>query len=202
MITIINYELGNIRSIINSYDYLKISTKVTSDKNVIKNANKIILPGVGSFKKAMSNIKKLGLEEIINELVLVKKIPVLGICLGMQLLTESSDEDGFTQGFGYIDGKISKFKSNLKLNIPHIGFNSVDVNKNNILFKNIENNSDFYFVHSYKLKYENKNFETGLTDYGEKFISTFQKNNIFGVQFHPEKSQSNGLKLLQNFANL
>ena len=202
MITVIDYKLGNIKSVLNAFKYLGITTQVTSDKNVIKNVTKIILPGVGSFKKAMNNIQKLGLEEIINELVLVKKIPVLGICLGMQLLTESSDEDGFTQGFGYIDGKISKFKSDLKLNIPHIGFNSVDVNKNNILFKNIENNSDFYFVHSYKLKYEPKNFETGLTDYGEKFISTFQKNNIFGVQFHPEKSQSNGLKLLQNFANL
>lgn len=202
MITIIDYELGNIKSVINAFDYLGFSTKVTNDKTIIKNSTKIILPGVGSFKKAMENIQRLGLEEIINELVLAKKIPVLGICLGMQLLTESSDEDGFTKGFGYIEGKISRFKDNLKLNIPHIGFNSVNVNQDNILFKNIENNSDFYFVHSYKLEYEQKNYETGLTNYGEKFISTFQKENIFGVQFHPEKSQSNGLKLLKNFANL
>lgn len=202
MLTIIDYNLGNIKSVINAFNYLGVSTKITNDKKIIKNSSKILLPGVGSFKKAMENIKKLELEEIINELVLIKKIPVLGICLGMQLLTQSSEEDGFTKGFEFIDGKISRFKSDLKLSIPHIGFNSVDNNEDNILFKNIENNSDFYFVHSYKLEYEQKKYNTGLTDYGERFISTFQKDNIFGVQFHPEKSQSNGLKLLKNFANL
>lgn len=203
MITIINYKMGNLQSVQNAFDYLGFKSEIVNKPEQILNASKILLPGVGSFNQAMKNIHEMDLFEPICEMALNKKIPVLGICLGMQLLTKSSDENGFNQGFGFIDGEVSKFKLNKNYRVPHVGFNSVKINAANAtLFKDIDDNSDFYFVHSYRLNNSTKNFVSGITEYGEKFIAAFEQNNIFGAQFHPEKSQSNGLKMLVNFAQL
>ena len=203
MITIINYDAGNLRSVINAFDYLGIATEVTNDKKKILDAKKILLPGVGSFRRAIENIKSLDIFDSICEATLVKKTPILGICLGMQLLAKSSDEDKYSEGFGFIDGEIKKFNLSNQFQIPHVGFNSVQLNsKNSQLFSGIEDNSDFYFVHSFRLENSASSFVSGTTEYGEKFTAAFEQNNIFGAQFHPEKSQSNGLKMLHNFSKI
>lgn len=203
MITVINYKMGNLQSVRNALDYLGIASEIVSEPDKITKASKIILPGVGSFNQAMKNIRAMALYDPIYEMALNKKIPILGICLGMQLLTKSSDEDGYSDGFGFIDGVITKFNLDKKYSVPHVGFNSISFNKNNsTLFHGLEDFADFYFVHSYRMDYSEKPFVAGITEYGEKFTSAFEQENIFGAQFHPEKSQSNGLKFLNNFAKL
>ena len=203
MITIINYKMGNLRSVHNALDYLGYKNEVVNEPEKILTADKLLLPGVGSFRQAMQNIKEMDLYEPICEMVLGKKIPILGICLGMQLLAKSSDEDGFTEGFGFIDDEVVKFNIDKSYRVPHVGFNSVTFNKNNAtLFENLEDNTDFYFVHSYRMGAIDKPFVSGVCEYGEKFTAVFEQDNVFGTQFHPEKSQSNGLKMLINFAKL
>ncbi len=203
MITLINYKMGNLQSVQNALDYLEIASEVTDDPVKILQAEKIILPGVGSFNMAMNNIKALGLLDPIAEMAIQKKIPILGICLGMQLMAKSSDEDGFAAGFGFIDAEVKKFDPSKEYTVPHVGFNSVRFNSNNsTLFKGLGIEADFYFVHSFRFGFKDRPFVSGVTEYGEKFISAFEQDNIFGVQFHPEKSQSNGLKILDNFAKL
>jgi len=203
MISIINYKMGNLRSVNNAFNYLGFENEIVSEPEKILKADKIVLPGVGSFRQAMKNIKSMGLYEPICEMVLKNKIPIIGICLGMQLLAKSSNEDGFTEGFGFIDDACVKFDIDKKYRIPHVGFNSVTINTNNAtLFKGLKDNTDFYFVHSYRLGAIDKPFVSGICDYGEKFVASFEQDNVFGTQFHPEKSQSNGLKMLINFANL
>jgi len=203
VITIVNYKMGNLRSVHNAFDYLGFKNEIVSEPEKILKASKIILPGVGSFRQAMQNIKEMGLYEPLCEMVLEKKVPILGICLGMQLLAKSSEEDGFTEGFGFIDDEVINFDIDKKYRVPHVGFNSVNLNKNNsTLFKGLNDNTDFYFVHSYRLGKIDKPFVAGISEYGEKFTSAFEQDNVFGTQFHPEKSQSNGLKLLINFAEL
>jgi len=198
---IVNYGMGNIRSITSTLKYLGVDDVIlSSDHSVLKNTDKLILPGVGSFLQAMSVIKNLGLDVHLKELVLGSRKPILGICLGMQLLTESSAEEGDNEGLSFIKGAVTKF-DNHKLKIPHIGFNQVKKNKSSILFDGIEDNSDFYFVHSYKML-SNYDINQSVCDYGEAFIASFEQENIFGVQFHPELSQSNGLSLLKNFITL
>lgn len=203
MITIVNYKMGNLRSVHNALDYLGFENEIVSEPEKILKAEKLLLPGVGSFRQAMENIKEMGLYEPICDMVLNKKIPILGICLGMQLLAKSSDEDGFTEGFGFIDDEVVKFDIDKKFRVPHVGFNSVILNKeNSTLFKGLEDGTDFYFVHSYRLGNPDRPYVSGICDYGEKFTAAFEQDNVFGTQFHPEKSQSNGLKLLINFAKL
>lgn len=200
---IVNYGMGNIRSIENSLLYLGCRFKVLNNPDKIFSYSHLILPGVGSFKKAIENLKIDGLHQAIQECANNKGINLLGICLGMQLLCESSSEGGFTKGLSLIKNKVETFTKKEVGNkkIPHVGFNQVRIEKNSSLFKNIKDNSDFYFDHSFRVKQNNnvQNFQT--CQYGTKFVASFEKDNIYGTQFHPEKSQSNGLTLMYNFLN-
>jgi glutamine amidotransferase len=199
---IVNYGMGNIQSLSNALNFFNKSFAVSSDMKEIALADKLILPGVGSFFLAMKNIKSLNIFEGIKESVLIHKKPLLGICLGMQILCESSNEDGFSEGFGFIPGKVEKFESTA-VKIPHIGFNSVNIiEPGKRLFKGIDDLTDFYFTHSYRLKYERAQTITSWCDYGEPFAASVQNDNIFGTQFHPEKSQANGLRVLKNFLDV
>jgi glutamine amidotransferase len=199
-ITIIDYGMGNVKSIIGALKYLKVEEiKVSSKSEDIYSSDKLILPGVGSFPVAMKNIRDLGLENYLTEAIQIKKIPVLGICLGMQLLGNSSLERGFNKGLGFIDGEVEQINNSV-FKVPHVGFNQVDSNVESILYKGLNNLSDFYFVHSFKMQSKN-NICQSTCLYGSNFIASFEVNNIFGVQFHPELSQKNGLTLLENFIN-
>ena len=196
--------MGNIRSVQNALNYIGVENQVITSPSQILESKKLILPGVGSFRLAIENIKKKKLTDSLNEVVLKKKIPVLGICLGMQLMAEESEEDGKTKGLNWIKGSIKKFPAEkLKVKVPHVGFNEVFFEKNNKqLYKNLEAKADYYFVHSYRIPYDDCDCVSGWSEYGEKFVASIERDNIFGTQFHPEKSQSNGLTMLKNFAEL
>jgi glutamine amidotransferase len=197
-VVIVDYGMGNIRSITGALKYLGVGSVSVSNKSLeIKSADKLILPGVGSFSVAMSNIKRLEIDKYLVEEVLKKKKPILGICLGMQLMCKSSTEDSYSHGLGFIKGVVSEF-SESSLKIPHIGFNQVKVNNDSRLFKGINNLSDFYFVHSFRMA-DNINISHSTCIYNDEFIASYEQDNIAGVQFHPELSQTNGLKLLKNF---
>ena len=197
-IVIVDYGMGNIKSITSALKYVGIDDIILSNKYAdIKSADKLILPGVGSFAKAMINIKNLELDNILEDIVLNEKKPILGICLGMQLLSKSSNEDGLNDGLGFISSEVRKFDiENLK--IPHVGFNQVDFNTNSKLYQGLDNLSDFYFTHSFQMQ-SKENLEQSTCHYGSDFIASYEVDNIVGVQFHPELSQTNGLKLLDNF---
>jgi len=197
-ITIVDYGMGNIKSIIGALSYLEVEEITVSNKlSELVSADKLILPGVGAFPMAMDNIIKLNIDKYLKDIVILGKKPILGICLGMQLMTDSSSEDLFTNGLGFIKGSVSNFReSNLK--IPHMGFNQVNINNNSKLYKGLNNLSDFYFVHSFRMN-SNVNINQSMCNYNGEFIASYEKDNIAGVQFHPELSQTNGLKLLNNF---
>jgi len=204
-VSIIDYGMGNIWSVLSAFDYIGAKTKIVTEPEEIYNAECLILPGVGSFKNAIKKIKENSLDEAIQKSS-SKGTKILGICLGMQLLSKSSTEDGLNEGLSIVDGVVERFDENIiskEIKIPHIGFNSVTFNQKDKLFKGIKQNSYFYFVHSYRtLSNDNENsFLCSHFKYGKKFISSFSKNNIFGTQFHPEKSQTNGLLLIKNFIN-
>ena len=201
-VAIIDYGMGNLRSVENAVKKLEAKVKIISIPTELVNHDSIILPGVGSFKKAVKMLhEKNWIEEIKNE-ALNKKKPFLGICLGMQLLASESEEFGFSKGLDLIKGKI-KFLGNLgcKDKVPHIGWNSVSFTKDHYLFKGISNKADFYFVNSFVFVPENKNHNLANTNYDINFCSIVAKDNIYGVQFHPEKSSKAGRKLLKNFLN-
>ena len=202
MITIIDYGMGNIKSIENAFNFIGIETYTSSDYVEIEKSSKLIIPGVGSFKKAMENLSSLNLIPVLNEHVLVNQKPILGICLGMQIMAESGEEDGHTSGMGWIKGQVKKLRlNNTNLKAPHIGFNDTHCDQNNsVMFNGLNKITDFYYVHSYSLI--NTNAEVAHTAYGEKIVAAIETNNIWGCQFHPEKSQTNGLSILKNFANL
>lgn len=201
MIAVIDYGMGNITSVKNAFQYLGYESELVNTKIGINRADKLVLPGVGSYKKAMENIVNLGFYDVIKDKVENQKCPVLGICLGMQIMGKDSEEDGYTNGFGFLDYSLKEFEKTNNLTVPHMGFNEVKItNKKSIMFQGIEDLSDFYFVHSYRIKSNSDQYISGITKYGEEFVSAFEKGHIWGVQFHPEKSQSNGLKLLDNFA--
>ena len=189
--------MGNLWSVTNALKYLGIKSEISSDTNKIASAEFLIIPGVGSFKLAMKKIKAKKINLAIYEAV-KKKTRILGICLGLQLLGNYSDEDGGYEGLKIIQDNVVKIK-NPKIKVPHVGFNVVTISNDKILFKGIKNKSDFYFNHSYCMKNIKKSFTTSICDQGEKFVSSLCKKNIFATQFHPEKSQSNGLVLLKNF---
>jgi len=199
-IVIINYGMGNLRSVQKAFEKIGFDVVISNEHDAIKSADKIVLPGVGAFGDAMKNLNKLGLVEILNKEVLVNKKPFLGICLGMQLIAKKSQEFGETEGLSWIDANIVKFPQSV-LKIPHVGWNEINLEKSSPLFKNIPDKKDFYFVHSYYFKAD-KEYCIASCDYGINFICAVQKENIFATQFHPEKSQIYGLEILKNFVNL
>jgi glutamine amidotransferase len=201
-IVIIDYGMGNIRSVVNKIQKAGHKAIVSYETSLIKNADKLILPGVGHFLNGMKRLKERNIIDVLNEKVLQQKIPILGICLGMQLFTNSSEE-GNAEGLGWLDAVTVKFTlSDIKHKVPHMGWNTVDQKKESPLLKDIANNNQYYFVHSYHVKCHNEADVLTTTFYGYEFVSAIQKENIFGTQFHPEKSHEWGEKLLNNFLNL
>lgn len=200
MIIIIDLNLGNVGSIFNMFEKIGVASKISNNENDIQKAKKLILPGVGAFDSGIEKLKKNNLINSIEEKVLDKSTPILGICLGMQMMLESSEE-GEKNGLGWIKGKVIKFRDN-NLKIPHMGWNQVKKTKNNKLTNNLFMNSRFYFVHSYFASLTDKNNQILQTEYGESFTSAFNLKNIYGVQFHPEKSHKFGMKLLENFSKI
>ena len=201
MIAIIDYGAGNLQSVKKAFDFIGAESVITNDPKVILSADKILLPGVGSFGDAMDSMRKNGLVETVKECALSGK-PFLGICLGLQLLFEESEESPGVKGLGIFKGKFKKFSSDMGLKIPHIGWNSLETKQKNTLFKDIPENSYVYFVHSYYLHAEDENDIATVTNYGIDFHSAVGKNNIFATQFHPEKSGDVGLQILRNFASM
>lgn len=200
-IVIIDYKMGNLRSVQKAFKKVGADVVISNDQQTIRNASKLILPGVGAFKDGMKHLKELNLLEILHQKVIQEKTPILGICLGMQLLSNKSYENGETSGLGWIDAEVVKFNFiNQQLKIPHVGWNELYLDKDSILFNGINTNEDFYFVHSYYFK-PNEDVTIATTEYGFEYTSVVAKDNIYGVQFHPEKSQSIGLKLIENFIN-
>lgn len=204
MIHIIDYGSGNIQAIANIYNRLNIPYQVTKDLNKLSKAEKLILPGVGDFDETMILLKKSKIKDVLDEVVLVKKKPILGVCVGMQILGKASEE-GCEDGFGWIDGTVKKLDSTALLAkpyLPHMGWNNVELPKFHSLFENVDLKSGFYFLHSYYFSCNNNEDILAFTDYGESFASAINHENIFGVQFHPEKSHENGINLFKNYANL
>ena len=199
MNVIIDYNVGNLHNLKNALDFNGIQNKLVSKANDVKKADRILLPGVGAFAPAMDHLKHSGMLEALHEKV-QSGVPVLGICVGAQLLLDNSEEDGFHDGLGWIKGRVKRF--NHKLKIPQIGWNFVKQKKNNLLFKDVSDEMYFYFVHSYHLVPKNSFQVLGTTNYGYDFASVICKDNLWGVQFHPEKSQNAGLQLLKNFCTL
>ena len=204
MIVIIDYGMGNIASVKNAFESLGHEAIVTREHDLIKKATKIILPGVGSFRKAMEYLKKYDLIHILREKALVQKTPILGICLGMQLLADAGEEDTdggeYTKGLGLIPGQILSIKPlDKSYRLPHMGFNGIKIQHESPLLKGIKEDAHFYFVHSFEYFPENKSDVIASVEYGNDLVAIVGKDNVFGVQFHPEKSQFVGLKLLSNF---
>jgi len=203
MVTIVDYGMGNLGSIFNMFKKIGVQSKITSNKSEIEKAEKILLPGVGSFDAAMNKINELDFKELLNYKALEEKIPVLGICLGMQLLTNSSEE-GVLPGLGWIPAETLKFKfeKEQNLKIPHMGWNLVEKNKDSKLTEDFIDETRFYFVHSYYVKCQNDSNSILKTTYGLTFDSAIQNENIYGAQFHPEKSHKFGMNLLKNFSKI
>ena len=209
MITIIDYDAGNIKSVEKAIQYLGKEAVITRDKDEIMAAERVILPGVGAFGLAMDKIRSYGLEEVIHDYVATGK-PFLGICLGLQLLFDESEESPGVKGLGLIKGKITKIPTEytaedgtvMTQKVPQIGWNSIEINPNSKLFKGITGEPYVYFVHSYYLTAENPEEVAAKTFYGTEIHAAVEKNNVFATQFHPEKSSDVGLKILQNFISL
>ena len=206
-VTIVDYNSGNISSVINSFEEVakdKINVGVTSDLEKIKTSDKLVLPGQGSFKSCVDALNKIdGLKETLNEFVINNKKPLLGICVGLQMFADVGYEETETNGLGWISGKVSKIDNqNGKFKLPHIGWNQINIVKGSKIFKEIENNSHMYFVHSYELVPNDKKVISATTVYSSNIVCSVEKENIFGTQFHPEKSDKIGLKVLENFVNL
>lgn len=208
MLVIVDYKMGNLHSVKKKLDRLKVDAIISSDPAVILNATKLILPGVGHFGNAMKNLREMNLLDALNEAVLVKKTPILGICLGMQLMANESREsirrggESGEKGLGWFDAEVVKFsfEDTLRFKVPHTGWNTISIEKESPIMKDIPENSEFYFVHSYYMKANDSNDVLNYTDYGTRFASAVSKGNIYGFQYHPEKSHDVGMKLLENFA--
>ncbi len=202
-VAIVDYGTGNLNSVRRSMDILGVSSVVTADPHLIGSAEKIILPGVGHFGKAMENLRRLDLIDTLNRTVLSERKPILGICLGMELMTEKSEE-GNAAGLGWFPAEIVKFRVSEKpgFKIPHMGWNRVRIKKQSALMSNIPETAEFYFVHSYHLKVRDESDVLNETEYEASFPSAIERDNIFGVQYHPEKSHDAGLRLLENFVGM
>ena len=206
-VTIVDYNSGNISSVINSFKEVakeKVNIEVTSDPNKLKSSDKVVLPGQGSFKSCIEALNNIdGLLDILNEFTIISKKPLLGICVGLQMFADIGYEETETKGLGWISGKVSKIDNQGgKFKLPHIGWNQINIVKDSKIFKNIENNSHMYFVHSYEFVPNDKKVISATTDYSTKVVCSVEKENIFGTQFHPEKSDKFGLKIIDNFINL
>ncbi|GAB6105743.1 imidazole glycerol phosphate synthase subunit HisH [Blautia glucerasea] len=201
MIGIIDYDAGNIRSVEKAFAYLGEQTVVSRDPSVLMKADKVVLPGVGSFGDAMGNLHKYGLVPVIHDMVNSGK-PLLGICLGLQLLFESSEETPGVEGLGILKGRILKIPPAPSLKIPHMGWNSLHLQNHGRIFRDIPEDTYVYFVHSYYLHAEEPEIVKAVTDYSTEIHASVEKGNVFACQFHPEKSSRYGLKILENFAKL
>jgi len=206
-VIIVDYNSGNISSVINSFTEVakdKVNIIVTSDLNKIKSCDKVVLPGQGSFKTCIDALNKIdGLSNTLNEFVISNKKPLLGICVGLQMFADVGYEETETKGLGWISGKVSKIDNqNRKYKLPHIGWNQIKIIKDSKIFKDIEDNSHMYFVHSYEFIPNDKNVISATTEYSSNIVCSIEKENIFGTQFHPEKSDKIGLKIIKNFLDL
>ena len=206
-VTIVDYNSGNISSVINSFKEVakeKIKIEVSSELDKIKSSDKIVLPGQGSFKSCVDALNSIdGLFDTLNEFTIINKKPLLGICVGFQMFADVGYEETETQGLGWISGEVSKIDNqNGKFKLPHIGWNELNIVKASQIFRNIKNKSHMYFVHSYEFIPKDKNVISATTDYSSSIVCSVEKENIFGTQFHPEKSDKEGLKIIDNFLNL
>tara|TARA_B100000579_G_scaffold59646_1_gene43070 strand:+ start:1434 stop:2060 length:627 start_codon:yes stop_codon:yes gene_type:complete len=206
-LTIVDYSSGNISSVINSFQEVaknKVNIEVTSNLNSIRSSDKIVLPGQGSFKSCVDALNKInGLVDTLNEFTINKKKPLLGICVGLQMFADIGYEETETKGLSWISGTVSKIDNqNGKYKLPHIGWNQINIVKDSKIFKDIKNNSHMYFVHSYEFIPEDKSVISATTDYSSNIVCSVEKENIFGTQFHPEKSDKIGLKIIDNFIKL
>jgi imidazole glycerol-phosphate synthase subunit HisH len=204
MITIIDYGSGNIRAIANIYEKLNVPYLIAKRPDDVVGAKKIFLPGVGAFDETISKLDEIGFREILDKEVLENRVPIIGICVGMQILAETSEE-GNLKGLGYIKGHVKKLdltKLNSKPKLPHLGWNSIEIQRRHNILANIDSLKGFYFLHTYYFECSDDNDILTTTQYGIYFSSAINHNNIFGFQFHPEKSHSNGINLLNNFAKL
>jgi len=201
MITIVDYGMGNLRSVNNALDLLGADVEITSEPEKILAAERLILPGVGAFGLAMQHLRERGLVEALNQKVLNERTPILAICLGMQLLGQSSNEHGQHNGLGWLPGRVQLFELT-DLRVPHVGWNNITLHGKPPLFNTLADQSEMYFVHSYHYMLDpddDQSVIAATTDYGYEFVAAVHRDNIFGTQFHPEKSQAAGLKILQNF---
>ncbi len=206
-VTIIDYSSGNISSVINSFREVaqnRATIDVTADLNKIKSSDKVVLPGQGSFKSCIEALNKIrGLIDTLNEFATENKKPLLGICVGLQMFADVGYEESETKGLGWISGEVSKIDNqNGKYKLPHIGWNQINILKESKILKEVENNSHMYFVHSYEFMPTDPKVISAITHYSKKIVCSVEKENIFGTQFHPEKSDKTGLKIIDNFINL
>ena len=206
-VTIVDYQSGNISSVINSFNEVakgKVNLEVTSDIKKIEASDKIVLPGQGSFKSCVDSLNSIsGLVETLKEFAIINNKPLLGICVGLQMFADVGYEEAETKGLGWISGVVSKIDNqDGKFKLPHIGWNQINIVKDSQIFKGIENNSHMYFVHSYEFVPKDKSVISATTDYSSNIVCSVEKENIFGTQFHPEKSDKIGLKIIDNFINL
>ena len=206
-VTIVDYNSGNISSVINSFKEVakdKINIKVTSDLNEIKSSDKVVLPGQGSFKSCVDALNSInGLVETLNEFAINDKNPIFGICVGLQMFADVGYEEIETRGLGWLSGKVLKIDNKSgKYKLPHIGWNQINIVKESKIYRNIKNNSHMYFVHSYEFIPDDKNVISATSEYSSNIVCSVEKENIFGTQFHPEKSDRLGLQIINNFINL
>ena len=206
-VTIVDYNSGNISSVINSFTEVAkgtVNLEVTSDLNKIKSSDKVVLPGQGSFKSCIDALNSInGLSDTLSEFVMIDKKPLFGICVGLQMFADVGYEETETKGLGWITGKVSKIDNkNGKYKLPHIGWNQINIVKDSKIFKDVENNSHMYFVHSYEFIPEDEDVISATTDYASNVVCSVEKENIFGTQFHPEKSDKIGLKIIDNFLKM
>ena len=201
-IIIVDYGMGNLRSVQKKFERINVIAEITEDLIKIKNAKKLVLPGVGHFANGVKKLKENGIWDVLNKRVMINKVPIIGICLGMQLMAKKSEE-GDAEGFGWFDANVIRFRvtDTIKFKIPHMGWNNIMVNKDNPFFNGIHAESQFYFVHSYHWVCNNVEDELTSTQYDYRFTSAVFRENILGVQFHPEKSHEQGEMLLRNFVN-
>jgi len=198
-ILIIDYGMGNLGSVQMAFKKLGVNISISDNLSELNNSYAYILPGVGAFPQAIANLRNSGIFDVLNEQVISNNKPILGICLGMQLMANYSLEQGKNIGFGWIDGKVTPIKTSNILHVPHVGWNNLQITTKDLIFNNIDNEAHFFYDQSFRFEASDEKCVIGVCEYGEKIVSVIRKKNILGTQFHPEKSQRNGLKMLRNF---